>query len=110
MDRISWASLRTRLTAFASIIGWHRRHIRDAVILTGIVTAAFAIFDLGDLFLKIADLAKDYEEWGADDVLVMSFVLSIALTIFCYRRTQDLVAEVKGAPCCRTGSPAACAT
>jgi diguanylate cyclase (GGDEF)-like protein len=95
VDRISWTSFRARLGALASRIDWRRRDIRDAVILIGILTAAFALFDVGDFFLKISDFAKTYEEWGADDVLVMSFLLSIALSIFCYRRLQDLAKEVK---------------
>jgi diguanylate cyclase (GGDEF)-like protein len=95
MDRISWTSFRAQLGALASRIDWRRRDIRDAVILTGALMAAFFIFDLGDIFLQVSDFARAYEEWGADDVLVMSLVLSIALSIFCYRRLQDLAKEVK---------------
>src|ERR1700720_5040213 len=64
MDRISWTSFRARLGELASRIDWRRRDIRDAVILIGILTAAFFIFDLGDIFLKVSDFARTYEEWG----------------------------------------------
>jgi hypothetical protein len=45
-------------------INWRNRSVRDASILVGILIAAFVIFDLGDLFLIVADFAREYEHWG----------------------------------------------
>jgi diguanylate cyclase (GGDEF)-like protein len=77
-------------------IDWRRRDVRDAVVIIGILAAQFALCDVGDLFLRFADLIKEYEDWGADDVFLMSFMLCIGLMIFSFRRLQDLSKEVKG--------------
>jgi diguanylate cyclase (GGDEF)-like protein len=76
-------------------IDWRRRDVRDTVILVGILTAVFAFFDVGDLFLKVANILSANESWGADDIFAMSFLLSIGLVIFSVRRLQDLSKEVK---------------
>jgi diguanylate cyclase (GGDEF)-like protein len=77
-------------------IDWRRRRdVRDAVVMGGILISIFLLFDLGDLFLAIADFAKKYADWGADDLVVMVFALAISLTIFSYRRLEDLFSEVK---------------
>ncbi len=76
-------------------IDWRRRDVRDALVLAGIVIVGFTIFDLGDLFLKFMDVVKEYADWGADDAVLMSFVLSVGLVIFSFRRLQDLSKEVK---------------
>jgi diguanylate cyclase (GGDEF)-like protein len=41
------------------------------------------------------DVIKEYEDWGADDAVLMSFLLSIGLGIFSFRRLKDLSKEVK---------------
>ena len=76
-------------------ISWRHRYVSDAVCLFGILTAVFFLFDLGDLFLKVADLARKYEGWGVDDAILMSFLLSIGLVIYSIRRLQDLSKEIK---------------
>ena len=76
-------------------INWRRRDVRDAVVLAGILITVFILFDLGDLFLKVADFARAYEDWGADDAVLLSFVLSMGLVIYSVRRVQDLSKEVK---------------
>jgi diguanylate cyclase (GGDEF)-like protein len=75
---------------------WRRRDVRDAVIIVVILAAQFVLFDMGDLFLKVADFAKEYEEWGADDLVLMSFMLCISLIVYSFRRLQDLAKEMKG--------------
>ena len=77
-------------------IDWRRRDVRDAAVILGILTAQFVLFDMGDLFLKFVDLIKEYEDWGADDAVLMSFMLCLGLMIFSFRRLQDLSHEMKG--------------
>jgi diguanylate cyclase (GGDEF)-like protein len=83
------------LFARARRINWRRRDVRDAVVLVSVLTIGFVVFDLGDLFLKFVDLVKEYEDWGADDAVLMSILLTICLAIFSFRRLQDLFKEVK---------------
>src|ERR1700719_2323733 len=91
-------SLSSRVRLFSRLyrIAWRRRDVRDAVIIVVILTAQFVFFDMGDLFLKGADFAKEYEDWGVDDLILMSFMLSISLIIYSFRRLQDLAKEMKG--------------
>jgi diguanylate cyclase (GGDEF)-like protein len=77
-------------------IAWRRRDVRDAVIIVVILLAQFVFFDMGDLFLKVADFAKEYEDWGVDDLMLMSFMLTLCLIIYSFRRLQDLAKEMKG--------------
>src|ERR1700692_4374261 len=74
---------------------WRRRDVKDAVVIVGILTAQFALFDVGDLFLKFADLVREYEDWGADDLIFMSLLLCICLLVFSFRRLQDISKEIK---------------
>jgi diguanylate cyclase (GGDEF)-like protein len=76
-------------------IDWRRRAVKDAVVIVGILTVAFALFDVGDLFLKFADFVREYEDWGADDFFFMSFLLCICLLVFSFRRIQDIAKEIK---------------
>jgi diguanylate cyclase (GGDEF)-like protein len=76
-------------------IDWRRRDVRDAAVILGIWIAQFVLFDVGDLFLKFIDLIKEYEEWGADDLVLMSIMLCIGLIIYSFRRLQDLSREMK---------------
>jgi diguanylate cyclase (GGDEF)-like protein len=91
-------SLSSRGKLFSRLrrIAWRRRDVRDAVIIVVILTAQFLFFDMGDVFLKVADFAKEYEDWGVDDLILMSFMLSISLIIYSFRRLQDLAKEMKG--------------
>jgi hypothetical protein len=88
-------SLRGSLFSRVRRIDWRRRDVRDSVVLVGVLTAAFSFFDVGDLFLTFADFVKKHEDWGADDIFLMSFLLSICLVIFSFRRLQDLSKEIK---------------
>jgi diguanylate cyclase (GGDEF)-like protein len=89
-------SPRTKLFSRLRRIDWRRRDVRDAVVILGILIAQFVLFDMGDLFLKFVDLIKEYEEWGADDAVLMSFMLCLGLMVFSFRRLQDIAHEMKG--------------
>src|SRR6202171_6241575 len=91
-----YVSLRGGLHSRLRRIDWRRRDVRDAVVIIGILAAQFALFDVGDLFLRFADLIKEYEDWGADDFVLMSFMLFMCLMVFSFRRLQDLSKEVRG--------------
>jgi methyl-accepting chemotaxis protein len=80
--------------ALPSWLDWRRRSVRDAAVIVGCLIGAFAFVDLGEAFLELADLAKEYEAWGADDAFFLSFLLSMALFIFSLRRLKDLSREV----------------
>jgi hypothetical protein len=88
-------SLKGSLFSRARRIDWRRRDVKDAVVIVGVLISAFVIFDLGDLFFKFVELVKEYEDWGADDAVLMSFLLTISLAVFSFRRLQDLYKEVK---------------
>jgi methyl-accepting chemotaxis protein len=72
-----------------------RRDIRDAIVLFGITLIAFAYADYYDLSPKIFQLALDYADWEADNLILMSVVSSTALIIYGFRRNQDLSREIK---------------
>jgi methyl-accepting chemotaxis protein len=78
-----------------SWLDWRRRNVRDAIVITGSLIAAFTLLDLGEEFKTLAHLAEEYEAWGADDAFFLSFFLSFALLIYSVRRLQDLTKEVK---------------
>jgi diguanylate cyclase (GGDEF)-like protein len=90
-----YLSLRGSLFWRMCRINWHRRDVRDGVVIAGVLIAGFVLFDLGNLFLQFVELLKEYEDWGADDIVLMSFLLSISLMVFSFRRLQDLSKEVK---------------
>jgi diguanylate cyclase (GGDEF)-like protein len=93
---LRYPSLRGSFFSRLRRIDWRRRDVRDAAVIVGILTAQFVFFDVGDLFLKFADFVKEYEDWGLDDLVLMSFMLCISLMVFSFRRLQDLSREMKG--------------
>jgi hypothetical protein len=78
-----------------SWIDWRRRNVRDAIVIIGILSGAFTFFDLGEEFKTLANLAQEYEDWGADDAFFLSLFLSLALLIYSVRWLQDLTKEAK---------------
>lgn len=90
-----YPSLGGRLFSRVYRIARRRRDVRDTVILVGILTALIALFDTGKIFLQVADFLDANQDWFADDIFALSFLLSIGLVIFSVRRLQDLSREVK---------------
>jgi diguanylate cyclase (GGDEF)-like protein len=84
-----------RALAFLREIDWHRRDVRDAIILVPVLLVAYVAAEHGGLTDKLFDFARDYAAWGVDDVLVMLAMTSVALIIYGYRRLKDLSKEVK---------------
>jgi diguanylate cyclase (GGDEF)-like protein len=89
-------SSRGGLLARLRRIDWRRRDVKDAIVIVTILTAQFVLFDVGDLFLQFADFVKEYEDWGLDDLVLMSFMLCLGLMVYSFRRFQDLSKEMKG--------------
>jgi diguanylate cyclase (GGDEF)-like protein len=93
---LRYAPLQGSLFSRLRRIDWRRRDVRDAVVIVAVLTAQFVLFDMGELFLGFADFVKEYQEWGADDLILLSFMLCVSLMIFSFRRLQDLSKEVRG--------------
>jgi diguanylate cyclase (GGDEF)-like protein len=93
---LKYPSLRGNFFSGLRRIDWRRRDVRDAAVIVVILVVQFVCFDVGDLFLRFADFVKEYEDWGADDLVLMSFMLCVSLVIFGFRRVQDLSREIKG--------------
>ena len=71
-----------------------RRDIRDAIVLFGIASIAFAYADYYDLPPKVFQLALDYADWEVDNLMLMSVVATFAFIIYGFRRNQDLSREI----------------
>jgi hypothetical protein len=80
--------LRKEVMPLPSWLNWRRRSVRDAIVIVSGLISAFVFLDLGDAFLGLADLAKKYEGWGADDAFFLSFLLSVSLVVFSVRDSR----------------------
>ena len=76
-------------------IDWRRRDVRDAVVIFGIALIAYLYSELTDLPAQLLRFANEHQDWDLDDLLLVSFVLSIALIVYAFRRIQDLSREIK---------------
>ena len=95
----NWSSKRQRLTRTLQSV-WERRSSRDIVVILAIALCLLVAdlltgFDIGEAFLGVARLLRQYEHFGADDVFGIYVILSIVVLIFTYRRMQDLSNEVR---------------
>jgi len=72
-----------------------RRDVRDAIVLFGIAVIAFAFADYYYLPHKMFQFALDYADWEVDDLIFVSFVLSIAWIVYGFRRYQDASREIE---------------
>ncbi len=75
-------------------IDWRRRDLRDAVVIFSIATVAFLLSSYYEVFEQIHEFAQGHEDWQVDELFMVSFVLSVAMIIFGYRRIQDLSREI----------------
>ena len=83
-----------KLASSARAIDWRRRDVRDALAIGAFSLAVLFVANWYDLFGHIQVWTKLYEEWGLDEIFVMTAVLSGALLVYGYRRLQDLKREV----------------
>jgi diguanylate cyclase (GGDEF)-like protein len=91
-----------RLPVAARAVGWVnrlRRDVRDAVVVFGIALIAFAFSEFYDLPRKMFQFALDYADWQVDDLVFVTFVLSVAWIIYGVRRFQDFSRELQARRC-----------
>ena len=89
--------LLTRLAdAFPSRwLDWRRRDVRDAVVIAGLAIFAFVVGTINDLTLALFQFGVAHADQEADDIIFVVFILGIAMTVFGFRRYQDLSREIK---------------
>lgn len=76
-------------------IKWLRRDVRDAVVLFSVALVAYAFAHFYHLPLRTFQFAVAYADWEVDDLLFVSFVLSVAWMIYGFRRYQDSSREME---------------
>jgi diguanylate cyclase (GGDEF)-like protein len=74
---------------------WKRRDTRDAVVIVGIAIFAFVVGTINDLTLALFQFGVAHADQEADDIIFVVFILGIAMTVFGFRRYQDLSREIK---------------
>ena len=74
---------------------WRRRDKRDAVVILGIAVLAYAVGTFYDFALTLFQFGIDHSDWDVDDVIFVVFVLGLAMTVYGFRRYQDLSREIK---------------
>jgi diguanylate cyclase (GGDEF)-like protein len=72
-----------------------RSDTRDGVALLGAAILAYVAAHTYDLAPKLFQLGIDYAEWELDDAIFVLFVMSIAMTVYAFRRYRDLSKEIK---------------
>jgi diguanylate cyclase (GGDEF)-like protein len=75
--------------------GWHRRDRRDAIVILGIAAIAFVVGTAYDFALALFKFGIDYADYEADDIIFVVFVLGVAMTVYGFRRYQDVSREIK---------------
>jgi diguanylate cyclase (GGDEF)-like protein len=73
---------------------WRRSATRDSIALLGVVVLASILAHVYELGPHLFQLGMDYAAWEFDDIIFVTFVLSIALTIYSVRRHRDLANEI----------------
>jgi diguanylate cyclase (GGDEF)-like protein len=74
---------------------WRRSATRDSVALFAGALLASVLAHVYELGPHLFQLGMDYAEWELDDIIFVTFVLSIALTIYSIRRYRDLAHEIR---------------
>src|SRR5450631_965368 len=76
-------------------LDWRRRDVRDAIIIAGLAIFAFVVGTINDLTLALFQFGIDHADQEADDLIFVVFILGIAMTVFGFRRYQDLSREIE---------------
>jgi diguanylate cyclase (GGDEF)-like protein len=74
---------------------WRRRDKKDGIIILGIAVLAFAVGTFYDFALVLFQFGIDHADWDVDDVIFVLFVLGVAMTVYGFRRYQDMSHEIK---------------
>ncbi len=73
---------------------WHRRSIRDAIVIGCICFAIYAAANMSDLFERTYAFAKEYEAYEVDDFIVVATAFGFLMLVYVLRRMQDLKLEI----------------
>ena len=75
-------------------IGWHSREVHDveAIVALGLIYYVAAHFY--DIPPRLFKFALEYSDDEVDDIIVVTFLLSIASLVFIWRRAHDLRDEI----------------
>jgi diguanylate cyclase (GGDEF)-like protein len=74
---------------------WTRPHTRDALALLAISVVTYGAAHFFDLPPHLLQFGLDHADWEMDDLIFVTFMLSIAMMIYSLRRYRDLVRETK---------------
>ncbi len=77
------------------LIDRRQRAVRDAILIVILAAIAYCLIEALDLFNAIVKYQAVYGDWGLDDLVLICVVLSFALTVFGWRRFQDLTKEIQ---------------
>jgi diguanylate cyclase (GGDEF)-like protein len=67
---------------------------RDAIVIAIFCVIMFFVEYAYDLAPRLFQFAIDYREWEIDNLIFVTFVASIAMVIFSYRRVRELAFEM----------------
>jgi diguanylate cyclase (GGDEF)-like protein/PAS domain S-box-containing protein len=73
---------------------WRRRTIRDAVAIIGACILTYIVAAEFDIFGKTYELAKRYDAYELDELIVVAIVFGFLMVIYALRRVQDLKQEI----------------
>jgi diguanylate cyclase (GGDEF)-like protein len=76
-------------------LDWKRRDTRDAIVILGIAIFTYAVGTFYDFALTLFQFGVAHADQEADDIILVVFILGIAMTVFGFRRYQDLSREIK---------------
>lgn len=74
---------------------WERRDTRDAIVIVGIAIFTYSVGTFYDFALTLFQFGIAHADQEADDIIFVVFILGIAMTVFGFRRYQDLSREIK---------------
>jgi diguanylate cyclase (GGDEF)-like protein len=93
--RMKWLGLSPVTHGAGGSIKRPRHDARDALVLFGAASIAFAISAFYDLPRKVFQFALDHEDWNVDDLVFVGFPFSLAWIVYGYRRYQETSREIK---------------
>jgi diguanylate cyclase (GGDEF)-like protein len=82
------------IRATSNADNWHRREIRDSLLILGVFAVTWACSHWFDLAPKFFQFGINNAEWEVDDLIFVLCVMSIVLAIYSFRRMKDLVREM----------------
>jgi uncharacterized membrane protein YidH (DUF202 family) len=74
---------------------WRRRDKRDAIVILGIAVLALVVGTVQDIALTLFQFAIDHADEKADDIIFVVFVLGVAMTVYGFRRYEDVSREIE---------------